>query len=410
MDLAALLRITAEAVEDEASTLPADAAEAGRVFSASNEQALRAVATAINALLAQVQQAPPAAPTPSDPASGEPTTGAATVVTQQSAAGEGVMVQESAIEAIEEAARGGKGLIKVIDAGWGTSGYYGSDILRRDAGSTWPAGTMMYWDHPTADEAKARPERSLRDLAARTTEAARWMDDGPKGPGVYAPAAIVSTYRDSIDELKDDIGVSIRASARVRQGEAAGRRGPIIERLLPSPTNSIDFVTLAGRGGQVAALFEAARGRNVEDDTGDSDMGELQEAIARAEAAEQARDAALARATVAESAAAILAAGSVISEALRSTSLPDAARESVAARMAVNPPMKDGALDADALRAAVTEAAVAEQAYIDRLTGKGEVRGMGSGAPDAQQAPDMTAAFQRLGLSESAAKVAAAGR
>jgi hypothetical protein len=78
--------------------------------------------------------------------------------------------------------------------------------------------------------------------------------------------------------------------------------------------------------------------------------------------------------------------------------------------------MKDGALDKAALTATVTAEAQKEAAYIARLTGKGEVRGMGSGdagpsvaeAEAAQTA--MAATFQRMGLSEAAAKTAAAGR
>jgi hypothetical protein len=325
-------------------------------------------------------------------------------VQQAADAPDASIVQESVVP-LTEAAKGGKGLIKVIDAGWGTSGYYGQDVLARDAAAAFPAGTKMYWDHPSLDEAKSRPERSLRDLAAETTGPARWMTDGPDGPGVYAPAAVFSAYRPALEELKDSIGVSIRASAHVRPGEADGRRGPIIERLLPAPTNSVDFVTIPGRGGRVAALFEAARGRNdipMEGDDVTEELKAAQEAVAAAEA----------RAARAEAAAAMLAARALATETLAGSGLADAARDVVIERVTANPPMTDGALDREAFVALVKAEADKEQAYIDRLTGRGEVRHMGSGATEAA-APDsaaLVATFRRLGLTESAAKTAAAGR
>jgi hypothetical protein len=85
----------------------------------------------------------------------------------------------------------------------------------------------------------------------------------------------------------------------------------------------------------------------------------------------------------------------------------------VAERVVTDPPMKDGALDAEAFRAMVTDEAGKEKAYIDRLTGRGEVRGMGSGTAEAATTFDpsgLAQTFQRLGLSESAAAMAAAGR
>jgi hypothetical protein len=400
MDIAALLRATASAVEDEAASLPG-VTEAGRVFSSANEQALRAVATAINALLAQVQQSPVVGGdgTPATPA---PT---AVPVAQAAAPDDTAIVQESVVP-LSEAAKGGKGLIKVIDPGWGTSGFYSPAVLERDAPLAFPAGTKMYWDHPTLDEARQRPERSLRDLAALTTGPAAWMKDGPEGPAVYAPVDVLAAYRPSLDELKDDIGVSIRASAHVRNGEADGRKGPLVERLLPGPVNSIDFVTTPGRGGRIAALFEAARGRNIVDVSEGDDVS-----AEELKAAQEAQAAAEARAATAEAAVAVLAAREVATTTLAGVDIPEPAREAIMARVLVAPPMKDGALDREAFTAAVTEAATAEKAYIDRLTGRGEVRGMGSGTAAAVADPAiLTATFQRLGLSESAAKTAATGR
>jgi hypothetical protein len=399
--------------------------EAGRVFSAANEQTLRTIAQAINALLAQVQQAPAAQPVAGGQP-GAPAPGAAPgapVPVQQSADGlpDGGTVVQEAVVPVTEASRQ-RGLIKVIDAGWGSSGFYGRPVLERDAATAFPTGTKMFWDHPDPS-APGRPERSLRDLAAETTGPARWMDDGPQGPGVYAPAKVFSAYAPAVEELKDHIGVSIRAGALVSTGTAEGRTGPVIQRLLPHATNSIDFVTIPGRGGRVASLFEAARGRNdaggAGTTEGTSTMG-LPTGTTTDDTAAKLAEAIRERDT-ARTAAAILASGAVIAEALSKVDLPGAAKAVITERLSADPPMKDGVLDKEALTKAATEAATKEAAYIAALTGKGEVRGMGSGTAPATGAGAGTtsteaseaaleAQFVALGLSESAAKVAAAGR
>lgn len=148
--------------------------------------------------------------------------------------------------------------IKVISPGWGSAGYYSPEVL--EAASTaraFPAGTQMYLDHPTVSERGERPERSLRDLAAVLETDATWHDDHPQGPGLYAEARVFSQYRDLVAEMADHIGVSIRAAAELAQGEAEGRRGPIVEKIVEGL--SVDFVTKAGRGGKVLAVYEAHR-------------------------------------------------------------------------------------------------------------------------------------------------------
>lgn len=147
--------------------------------------------------------------------------------------------------------------VKVMDPGWGASGYYPADVIQRDGPTIFPAGTHMYFDHPTLDEAAARPERSLRDLAGVTTKPAAWNPAGAAGPGLYTEAKVVDAYRPLIDQMAPHIGVSIRALGEAAKGEAEGRKGLIVHRMVEG--RSIDFVTKAGRGGQVLPLLEAAR-------------------------------------------------------------------------------------------------------------------------------------------------------
>lgn len=400
----AMLRAFAQALEAELASI-ATATEAGKVFSAKNEVVLRAAVQALQNLLAQVSAPPDATDGPPPPPQAQPQAVAVTVPAVQQQAIDGpaeTIAQEAVVPLTEAAVKDGKSLIRIITPGWGSSGFYAPAVLERDAPAAWPAGTKMFWDHPTKEEAEKRPERSLRDLAAELTEDARWMPTGPEGPGVYSRARVFKTYQPAVEELAPHIGVSIRTSALMRQGEADGRKGAIVERLLPSPTNSVDFVTIPGRGGRIASLFEAARGRNTEEDDAVSEEA-LRVAQEAATKAEQERDRALLALAMRE-------ARDVATEAAQKAALPTAAQTRLVEALAKDPPMKDGALDREALTTAAEKAAADEKAYLAGILGTGTIRGMGAGTPAGAQAPDMTADFQRLGLSESAAKTAAGGR
>lgn len=173
---------------------------------------------------------------------------AATLTTIRS---ELVPVDEAALRA------DGSTAVRIISPGWGSSGYYSPAVLEAAAtDQVFPAGTQMFWDHPTMSERSDRPERSLRDLAAVTETAAVWQQDHPQGPGLYAQVKVFEAFRPLLAEMAPHIGVSIRAGAEMTAGEAEGRKGRIVQRLVEGL--SIDFVTRPGRGGQVLAVLEAA--------------------------------------------------------------------------------------------------------------------------------------------------------
>ena len=143
--------------------------------------------------------------------------------------------------------------IKLIDAGWGSSGYYSPQVLKEAAkNGVFPAGTHMYLDHPSMTEAVDRPERSVKDLAAVTTSPATFTDGA-----LYAEAQVFAPFQETLADKRDAIGVSIRAAGTAEPGEADGRTGPIITSLAEGI--SVDFVTHAGRGGQIVELLESAR-------------------------------------------------------------------------------------------------------------------------------------------------------
>lgn len=150
-------------------------------------------------------------------------------------------------------------LITLITPGWGSSGYYSAEALQQAvADRVWPRQTQMYIDHPTAEEQHTRPERSLQTLAAVLVEDAYWNS---QESAVQAKARVFPRWREDLTEMAetDTVGVSIYTMAESEPGEAEGRQGMIVKRLVADPRNTVDYVTQPGRGGRVSAVLEAAR-------------------------------------------------------------------------------------------------------------------------------------------------------
>jgi len=323
--------------------------------------------------------------------------------------------------------------MKLVSPGWGSSGHYSADVLKRDGPAAFPRGTKSYWDHPTPTQEAERPERSLHDLAAELITDARWEDNGKTGPGLYADAKVFGSYKEAVNDLAPHIGVSIRATGSAKNGEAEGRKGRIIEAITAG--KSVDFVTVPGRGGEIVSLFEAARpidgSMHSHPFTGNqivslfetarpgdlarkgTDPVELQEA--QVALAESERKLSEANATNARLSEALLLrdARDFATAELASIDLPPISRTRIAESLAREPVVKDGKLDQDAYRAKIKETAKSEMQYLETATGRGAIRGMGTAAPtssDTQSMDRMARSFQDLGFSESAAKQAAAGR
>lgn len=315
----------------------------------------------------------------------------------------------------------------VIKPGWGSSGYYSKEMLKRDGPRAFPKGTHMFTDHPTEAEDRARPERSIKDLGGVIESTPVFKEDGWGGPGLYADAKPIGTMdAKMLDSIAPHIGVSIRAHGKVKEGEAEGKKGPIIEELTQG--HSVDFVTRAGAGGSVRSLIESARNTRPITETktareepmanGDTkpttpDAGADSAALAEAQRKtieEQGRT--IARLTEAN---AIRDAREYAATLLASDrKLPDVTKRRIVESVCGNPPMKDGALDRDAFKTIVENAAKTEREYLATLTGSGAVRGLGETVP-AERKPEetakaMTEAFKTLGLSEKEAAQAAAGR
>ena len=134
---------------------------------------------------------------------------------------------------------------------WGSSGYYPRTVLESDGPATWPAGTPIYFDHPTPSEEAERPVRSVKDLAGKIVSTPVYETDG-----LYADVEFYAHTAPIVEAMAADVGLSIRASAEVESGVREDRTGWIITSL--SEGRSVDLVTKAGAGGKLVSLLESA--------------------------------------------------------------------------------------------------------------------------------------------------------
>lgn len=300
--------------------------------------------------------------------------------------------------------------LKLIQPGWGTSGYYSPGLLERDGPAVFKQGTKMFWDHPTATEDAERPERSLRDLAAELVSDAEWKENGPAGPALYGDAKVFEPFPKAVDELAPHIGVSILAFGKAKEGEAEGREGPIIKEIVS--VRSVDFVTEPGAGGQVLQLFESAR-RPVVPQKQEVKKVDEKEAKALRDAnvkLQEDLDAAKAETQRLGEATLLREARDFVASTLKDVEMPDMTRERLVSLLAPKPVLKDGALDEAGYKVVIETAVKEELAYLSKAAGSGVIKGMGSEAPTetADVKEGYVAYYKRQGIgAEQAEKMAA---
>ncbi len=291
----------------------------------------------------------------------------------------------------------GRATVVVIKAGFNATEdrYYPEEVLKRDYHIF--EGMKMYADHPTEEEEKERPERSIRDWVATLTDVT--CDESGIVTGV---AEIVEPWlmqklaalRDK--EMLSEMGISINAVGSASKATIDGKETLVIEKLVAC--RSVDFVTEPGAGG-VVTLYESERN--------DIDLVELsslrerrpdlikaieanirteikQEVKHKMELEEQVRekddqietltkerDELKEAAEKAEKDKAKAEAQAVVKEAVDKAELPDAAKERLTEKF------KD-AESADGIE----EAIQFEKDYIAKLSESGKVKGLGQSQAD----------------------------
>ncbi|CAI9417336.1 hypothetical protein [Nocardioides sp. T2.26MG-1] len=190
--------------------------------------------------------------------------------------------------AVAKAKETGRLPVQLVSPGWGSSGYYSAEVLEQAVSDgLFPAGMHMYADHPTAEEARARPVRSIKDLVSVSVAEARIATDedvaswGAELGAVVTEADVLPAWRDLAlnESFSAAIGLSIRGDGELVEGEADGRTGKIVESLIH--IQSTDWVTRAGRGGKVLSLVESARAnaRAIERGIDESTVNDTREAL-----------------------------------------------------------------------------------------------------------------------------------
>lgn len=284
--------------------------------------------------------------------------------------------------------------VLLITPGTGSSAHYSAEVLKKAADDgKFPAKTFMYWNHPTEAQESARPEGDLDDLAAVTTSAGVWNENGIKGPGIYANAKPMADYAEKIDSRAPHIGVSIRAGG-TKSGKTVNGKPDLAS---IDYVESVDYVTRAGRGGM--ALAESEKFTKLLESFNEGEVSEmdateikkLQESHAASLALIEKLQKRALRADALELAGAVLA----------TTSLNEAQRKFVADTVIEREiPVKEGVLDAAKLTEAVNAAA---KSYSATLPATGGVRGLGAGPTLVTESAEVKAA-REANLKESQAK------
>ena len=295
----------------------------------------------------------------------------------------------------------GRATVIVIKAGFNATEdrYYPAEVLKRDYGIF--EGMKMYADHPTEQEDKERPERSIRDWVATLSEVA--CDDNGVVTGIaeiIEPWMMQKLAALREKDMLSEMGISINAVGSASKGTIDGKETLVIEKLVAA--RSVDFVTEPGAGG-VVTLYEADRNHDidlvelatlkekrpdlikaieanvrVEIQREVKHKMELEERITELEGQigtlTTERDDLKTKMQEAEKAKAKAEAQATIKEAVDKAELPDAAKERLIERF------KD-AESADGIEEAITS----EVDYIAKLSEAGKVKGLGPTQKDTEK-------------------------
>lgn len=329
----------------------------------------------------------------------------------------------SAVALVERAvADDGTVMLKLIAPGKGSSGYYTTEVLKRDGPRVFTRGMHNFIDHPTAQEEAERPEGSIAKIGSTLVEDAYWRDHYVEpttgkdaGPGLYARAKVNPDFAPTLNEIAPNIGTSIRAMGKARIGAIGDYKGPIIEAI--TSAKSVDYVTMPGAGGKVLSLVEAARNAQTQ---GANEMGMQEEIAALRETVTTLNAGLLAM----REASARQGAITIVESALAQyNNLPAPIRAKLVATLPASAPLVESrdAVDVTAFTPMIEAAVQAELNYVQSIgaaMGLGAITGFGSADPitESTSTVDYEAELSKLfagdvfGLSEAGAKFAASGR
>lgn len=141
--------------------------------------------------------------------------------------------------------------VTVIKPGWSKNGRFYSEAMLKKCHGIFE-GAKMFADHQTDKESREKPEGSVHNWVASLKNVQAESDGTVTGIAVPIDPA----FKTKLETLKTEgllgqMGISIRALGESKDGEAAGKKGKIVESLVRA--RSVDFVTFAAAGGGVQA-------------------------------------------------------------------------------------------------------------------------------------------------------------
>lgn len=133
----------------------------------------------------------------------------------------------------------------IATEGQGSSAYYPRDILESYGPVAFPKGTHSYVGHKKDPNEQRDPEKYIGKL----TEDAHWEE----GVGLVSRIKPISKYKKWLDEVYEDLGMSMSVNGDTELREMNGKMVKVCTGLTATPTNTVDVVSWAGRGGKLLA-------------------------------------------------------------------------------------------------------------------------------------------------------------
>ena len=129
--------------------------------------------------------------------------------------------------------------------------YYPAEALKEAAPIF--AGLKNYIDHPTAQEEREKPERSIEDWVSTILES--WYEDGKVLGRIHIHNDDLWNKIKNDPVFRENIGLSINASGKRTIKEIDGQPMEYIEKIMDA--QSVDWVTEPGARGRVLNILES---------------------------------------------------------------------------------------------------------------------------------------------------------
>lgn len=154
------------------------------------------------------------------------------------------------------AAEDGTYPVVLLTPGLGSTAYYSESVIARDAPIAFPKGTHVYLTHERAASGEPSPEKLLGTLVEDT----KIRESDGAATNRFLPKR---RWADFVEDVHEDVGLSICAGGSATTGTIDGRVVKIAESIAYHRTNSVDMVSYPGRVG--SGFVESAYAKYAED-------------------------------------------------------------------------------------------------------------------------------------------------